>query len=378
MHWPGRQEKARKLSNFNFLFGQHGKLQVSAELISRGDHAELISRGDHDGVPELQKSSSMDRTGGTGSDCCMGRGICAIRTVFEMPKHLSKSPRGMKDRGHNRDPKQCRVNLKELRQAYQKTREANGRSGSEPQTCRFYDELHAILGGSATTPPAMLFDSFNGDGGNTEAGFGDKEDDDDDDEVVDGSHQASGETGFPDSRELFLILDLEPVPPNPPKAASRTRQGEKGPLGGGKQLTEFQESGLTHAKVSQPLRIVPYLQDYAVPPVCACLPGPELAFHCINQPHCRHDVLIATSPAFRNVCVHALLTIVLVLPSLSQVLHILQYNVRGVYNARNSSGELSGLYACCAMASAQSICTVLTDPEDSQEQDNVQGDVKWL
>ncbi|EMP37375.1 hypothetical protein UY3_05423 [Chelonia mydas] len=39
-----------------------GKLQVSAELISRGDHAELISRGDHDGVPESQKSSSMDQT----------------------------------------------------------------------------------------------------------------------------------------------------------------------------------------------------------------------------------------------------------------------------------------------------------------------------
>ncbi|EMP40903.1 Leucyl-tRNA synthetase, cytoplasmic [Chelonia mydas] len=71
------------------------------------------------------------------------------------------------------------MKLKELRQTYQQTREANGHSGSEPQTCRFYDELHAILGGSATTTPAVLFDSFNGDGGNTEAGFGDEEDDDD-------------------------------------------------------------------------------------------------------------------------------------------------------------------------------------------------------
>nr|XP_048691901.1 ubiquitin carboxyl-terminal hydrolase 15 isoform X4 [Caretta caretta] len=126
---------------------------------------------------------------------------------------LTKPMQGMKDRGHNRDPKQCRVKLKELRQAYQKTREANGRSGSEPQTCRFYDELHAILGGSATTTPAVLFDSFNGDGGNTEAGFGDEED---------SSQQAIGETGFPDSQELFLTLDLEPGPP-------RTHPG-KGPL----------------------------------------------------------------------------------------------------------------------------------------------------
>nr|XP_048687979.1 zinc finger and SCAN domain-containing protein 32-like [Caretta caretta] len=131
----------------------------------------------------------------------------------------------MKDRGHNRDPKQCRVKLKELRQAYQKTREANGRSGSEPQTCRFYDELHAILGGSATTTPAVLFDSFNGDGGNTEAGFGDEEDDE---EVVDSSQQASGETSFPDSQELFLTLDLEPVPPKPTQGCLLDPAGGEG------------------------------------------------------------------------------------------------------------------------------------------------------
>ncbi|XP_074826345.1 zinc finger and SCAN domain-containing protein 32-like [Natator depressus] len=135
----------------------------------------------------------------------------------------------MKDRGHNRDPKQCRVKLKELRQAYQKTREANGRSGSEPQTCRFYDELHAILGGSATTTPAVLFDSFNGNGGNMETGFGDEEDDDE--EVVDSSEQASGETGFRDSQELFLTLDLEPVPPEPTQGCLLDPAGGEGTSG---------------------------------------------------------------------------------------------------------------------------------------------------
>ncbi|XP_073198737.1 uncharacterized protein [Lepidochelys kempii] len=134
--------------------------------------------------------------------------------------------KGMKDRGHNRDPKQCRVKLKELRKAYQKTREVNSRFGSEPQTCRFYYELHAILGGSATTTPAMLFDSFNGDGGNTEAGFGDEEDDDY--EVVDSSQQASGETSFPDSQELFLTLDLEPVPPEPTQGCFLDPAGGEG------------------------------------------------------------------------------------------------------------------------------------------------------
>ncbi|XP_074813228.1 uncharacterized protein LOC141990158 [Natator depressus] len=153
--------------------------------------------------------------------------LSELRSSFRNAKTFVKISRGMKDRGHNRDLKQCRVKLKELRQAYQKTREANGRSGSEPQTCRFYDELHAILGGSATATPGVLFDSFNGDGGNTEAGFGDKEDDDDD-EVVDSSQQASGETGFPDSQELFLTLDLEPVPPEPTQGCLPDPAGGEG------------------------------------------------------------------------------------------------------------------------------------------------------
>nr|XP_048679296.1 uncharacterized protein LOC125623662 [Caretta caretta] len=131
----------------------------------------------------------------------------------------------MKVRGHNRDPKQCRVKLKELRQAYQKTREANGCSGSEPKTCRFYDELHAILGGSATTTPTVCFDSVNGDGGNMEAGFGDEE------EIVDSSQQASGETSFPDSQELFLTLDLEPVPPEPTQGCLPDPPGGEGTSG---------------------------------------------------------------------------------------------------------------------------------------------------
>nr|XP_048693189.1 uncharacterized protein LOC125631050 [Caretta caretta] len=152
--------------------------------------------------------------------------LSELRSSFRNAKTFLKISQGMKDRGHNRDPKQCRVKLKELRQAYQKTREAISRSGSEPQTCRFYDELHAILGGSATTTPAVLFDSFNGDGGNTEVGFGDEEDDDE--EVVDSSQQASGETGFPDSQELFLTLDLEPVPPEPTQGCLLDSAGGEG------------------------------------------------------------------------------------------------------------------------------------------------------
>ncbi|EMP29815.1 Golgi apparatus protein 1, partial [Chelonia mydas] len=68
--------------------------------------------------------------------------------------------RGMVERGYTRDAQQCRVKIKKLRQAYQKIKEANGRSGSEPQTCRFYDQVHAILGGDPTSTPTLSMDMF--------------------------------------------------------------------------------------------------------------------------------------------------------------------------------------------------------------------------
>ncbi|XP_048705247.2 zinc finger and SCAN domain-containing protein 32 [Caretta caretta] len=130
--------------------------------------------------------------------------LSELRSSFRNAKTFVKISQGMKDRGHNRDPKQCLVKLKELRQAYQKTREANGRSGSEPQRCHFYDELHAILGGSATTTPAVLFDSFNGDGGIMEAGFGNEED----------SSLQAEKPVFPTARNCFLTWSQ--YPPDPP------------------------------------------------------------------------------------------------------------------------------------------------------------------
>nr|XP_048725549.1 uncharacterized protein LOC125644900 [Caretta caretta] len=216
MHWPGRQKKAHELLNFNFLFGQHGKLQVTmqsslAEVTMQSSSAEVTMRESQNRkrAPAWTEREVRDLIAEWGEESVPSE-LCSS---FRNAKTFVKISQGMKDRGHNRDPKQCHMKLKELRQAYQKTREANGRSGSEPKTCRFYDELHAILGGSATTTPAVLFDSFNGDGGNTEAGFGDEEDDEE--EVVDSSQQASGETDFPNSQELFLTLDLEPLPPKP-------------------------------------------------------------------------------------------------------------------------------------------------------------------
>ncbi|XP_053901845.1 SRRM2 protein homolog rsr-2-like [Malaclemys terrapin pileata] len=113
----------------------------------------------------------------------------------------------MMERGHNRDSDQCRVKVKELRQAYQKTKEANGRSGSEPRTCRFYAELHAILGGAATTTPPVIVDSGSGIVSSAtpedSANGGEEEDED---ELAESTQHSV----LPNSQDLFLTLTEVP------------------------------------------------------------------------------------------------------------------------------------------------------------------------
>ncbi|KAM7166308.1 uncharacterized protein RBU57_007199 [Macrochelys suwanniensis] len=138
----------------------------------------------------------------------------------------AKVSKGMQDRGYNRDAQQCRIKIKELRQAYQRTRDANGRSGSEPQTCHLYDELHAILGGAASTIPPMFYDSVSGSSETTEEHFREEEDDDNDAENSTQTQQGSGEALFPDSQELFLTL--EPVPYEPTQGVLPDLEGGEG------------------------------------------------------------------------------------------------------------------------------------------------------
>ncbi|XP_065440798.1 uncharacterized protein LOC135981579 [Chrysemys picta bellii] len=132
--------------------------------------------------------------------------LAELRSKRRNAKTFEKISKGMMERGHNRDSEQCRVKVKELRQAYQKTKEANGRSGSEPRTCRFYAELHAILGGAATTTPPVIMDSGSGivssatpedsaDGGEEE-----------EDELAESTQHSV----LPNSQDLFLTLTEVP------------------------------------------------------------------------------------------------------------------------------------------------------------------------
>ncbi|XP_073188093.1 uncharacterized protein [Lepidochelys kempii] len=115
----------------------------------------------------------------------------------------------MRDRGYIRDATQCRVKLKELRQAYQKTKESNGCSGTEPQTCRFYAELHAILGGAATTIPPLSMDSEDGILSAMAEDFADGEDEEEDE-----LEESTQHTVFPNSQDLFITLTEIPSQPN--------------------------------------------------------------------------------------------------------------------------------------------------------------------
>ncbi|KAM7181804.1 uncharacterized protein RBU57_000454 [Macrochelys suwanniensis] len=132
--------------------------------------------------------------------------LSELRSKRRNAKMYEKIAKAMTDRGYTGDAMQCHVKIKELRQAYQKTKESNGRSGSDPQTCRFYAVLHAILGGAATTTPPLSVDSEDGVFSSVASSdvFADGEDDegDDEDEVVDSALQGN----FPESQELFLTL----------------------------------------------------------------------------------------------------------------------------------------------------------------------------
>ncbi|XP_065412636.1 myb/SANT-like DNA-binding domain-containing protein 1 [Chrysemys picta bellii] len=137
--------------------------------------------------------------------------LSELRSKKRNAKIYEKISKDMSERGYSRDATQCRVKIKELRQGYQKTKEANGRSGSHPQTSRFYEALHSILGAGTTTTPPLTMDSE--DGILSTAGSSDMlaDGEDEEDEAVDSAYNAD----FPDSQDLFITLTEIPYQPSP-------------------------------------------------------------------------------------------------------------------------------------------------------------------
>ncbi|XP_050803027.1 uncharacterized protein LOC127048002 [Gopherus flavomarginatus] len=139
--------------------------------------------------------------------------LTELRSKRQNEKIFEKISKAMMGKGHMRDSVQCRVKVKELRQAYQKTKAANGRSGSGPKTCCFYAELHAILGGCATTTPPL--DSEVGVIISTMAEDSAKgEDEEEDEEEEDDLAASTQHSVSPNSQELFVTQAELPSQPS--------------------------------------------------------------------------------------------------------------------------------------------------------------------
>ncbi|XP_050800817.1 myb/SANT-like DNA-binding domain-containing protein 2 [Gopherus flavomarginatus] len=138
--------------------------------------------------------------------------LCSKRRNEKTFEKISKT---MMERGHTRDSVQCRVKVKELRQAYQKTKEANGRSGAGPKTCRFYAELHAILGVCAITTPPLSLDSVVGvviSAMPEDYVDGEGEEEEEEDELAESTQHSIS----PNSQDLFLTQTELPSQPSQP------------------------------------------------------------------------------------------------------------------------------------------------------------------
>ncbi|XP_074801736.1 uncharacterized protein LOC141982997 isoform X2 [Natator depressus] len=138
--------------------------------------------------------------------------LSELRSKRRNGKTFQKISEAMRDRGYSKDATQRHVILKELRQAYQKTKESNGCSGTEPQTCRFYAELHAILGGAGTTTPPLSVDSDDGILFAIPEDFVDGEDEEEEEE--DELEESTQHTVLPDIQDLFITLTEVPSQPN--------------------------------------------------------------------------------------------------------------------------------------------------------------------
>ncbi|XP_030406663.1 uncharacterized protein LOC115645744 [Gopherus evgoodei] len=117
---------------------------------------------------------------------------------------FAKIAQRMGEKGYTRDAQQCRVKIGALRHAYLKTRMANSRPGAQPQTCRFYEQLHAILDRDSISFPILVVDSTYG--SIYVEDFIDEEDflDEEEEENV---QQSSGGSILPKNQDRFLTLE---------------------------------------------------------------------------------------------------------------------------------------------------------------------------
>ncbi|KAM9173262.1 uncharacterized protein ACDP82_000369 [Pangshura tecta] len=155
MHWPDTQEKLRELLKFISCFPSMESSSAQVTTHSSSAQVTMQSPENRKRAPAWIAREVLDLIAIWGEDSV----LTELRSKRRNEKVFERISKAIMDKGHSRDSVQCRVKVKELRQANQKTKEANGRSGAGPKTCRFYAELHAILGGCATSTPPLSVDS---------------------------------------------------------------------------------------------------------------------------------------------------------------------------------------------------------------------------
>ncbi|XP_067392968.1 uncharacterized protein [Emydura macquarii macquarii] len=171
-----------------------------------------MAKGKPKRAPAWSRPEVLDLIGLWGEETVLSQ----LRSSKRNLDIYGKISQGMLEKGHQRDAYQCRVKIKELRLSYQKAREANRRSGSSPKTCKFYDEVHAILGGDPTTMPPQSIDT------SAASESMSNEDETLEDEILESREHENGVSLLPESQELILI----------PKQSTSTQDSTNDPMEG--------------------------------------------------------------------------------------------------------------------------------------------------
>ncbi|EMP27584.1 hypothetical protein UY3_15321 [Chelonia mydas] len=131
-----------------FLFAQPGV--ECSQRIFPGDHASTRQT-----IPSKEQRQGAGLISVWGEEAVQSQ----LRSSCRNYNTFGQISRDMMEMGHDWDAVQCRVKVKERRDAYRKAHEANRFSGAAPATCCFYKEPDAILGADPTSTLKTTMDT---------------------------------------------------------------------------------------------------------------------------------------------------------------------------------------------------------------------------
>lgn len=62
---------------------------------------------------------------------------------------------------HKKTPIQCENKWKDIKRKYMETKDHNNKSGNDPKTCKFYNELEEVLGEKPCVQPVAIASNLN-------------------------------------------------------------------------------------------------------------------------------------------------------------------------------------------------------------------------